>query len=131
MIATRKFIVCVEGTDARLSDPDDQHREALRPVREALFRAVEPFGLGEVFVTTLQPDTDLIKDADDRISINVTRDFNPGAESFADFLRDKAAALVRLADYMDLHAEEPAGSDCRLALRESGLADDFEKTGEY
>lgn len=38
---------------------------------------------------------------DCRISINVSKDFEPGAETIGDYLRDKAEQLMILAKRMD------------------------------
>ena len=71
-----------------------------------------------------------------RISINVTQDWEPGAEGLGNFIRNKAQKLLVLAGRVDEVTEETAMNDpgaigARVWAGVLGMGDFVEVTGHY
>lgn len=62
-----------------------------------------------------------------RISINVSEDFTPDAISIGDFLIQKAKLLIELGEQLN----RTDSCDTELEIKNLGMKDKFEVTGEY
>jgi hypothetical protein len=74
------------------------------------------------------PEVDLTN-GDLRISLNVSQDFAPGAESLSDWLRSKAKVLLQLADNLDTSERATERSSLELEMRDLGLFEEYKTQG--